>query len=95
MSVLGNKPERQLLAYPQCLFQSCRNYFATRLTLFPLYDSSPTLDFPPTSIGFDGSINPVHKFRNPRIDAGLHGVGAAQTPRRDTLQDELVVGVTH
>lgn len=45
--------------------------------------------------GFDCLIDPVCKLWNSRVDAGFHGVGTSQTPRRDSLQDVPVLCVTN
>lgn len=45
--------------------------------------------------GFNCLIDPVCKLWDSSVDAGFHGVGASQTPRRDSLQDVPVLCVTN
>lgn len=45
--------------------------------------------------GVDGLLDPVHEPGDSRVDAGLHGVGASQTPRGHALQHKPVLAVAH
>lgn len=46
-------------------------------------------------IGVDGLLDPVDEPGDSCVDAGLHGVGASQTPRGHALQHKPVLAVAH